>query len=110
MKVNELIEKTGWKNISTEASLDKEIMGVYVGDLLSWVMGKGEQGQAWITVQSHLNVIAVAVLLEFSCVIIADGVVVPEDVLQKAMEENLAIVLADCSPFECTRKLIEFGY
>lgn len=110
MKVNELIEKTGWKNISTEASSNSEITGVYVGDLLSWVMGKGEHGQAWITVQSHLNVIAVAVLLEFSCVIVADEVTVPEEVLQKAMEENLAILVADCSSFECARKLIEFGY
>lgn len=109
MKVSELIEKTGWKNSSTEASNDSEITGVYVGDLLSWVMGKGEHGQAWITVQSHINVIAVAVLLEFSCVIISDGVAIPDDVLQKAKEENLAIISSNCSSYQSTKKLIELG-
>ncbi|MEG0240160.1 DRTGG domain-containing protein [Anaerorhabdus sp.] len=109
MKVSELVQKTGWNNISTDDSMQKEITGVYVGDLLSWVMGKGEQGQAWITVQSHINVIAVAVLLEFSCVIIADEVSVPDDVLAKAKEENLAIITTNSSSYECTRKLIELG-
>ncbi|MEG0177236.1 hypothetical protein [Anaerorhabdus sp.] len=109
MKVSELVTKTGWKNISTDESMNAEITGVYVGDLLSWVMGKGKPGEAWITVQSHINVIAVAVLIEFSCIIIGDSVVVPDDVLDKAKEENLAIITTDLSPYECARKLIEIG-
>jgi hypothetical protein len=109
MKVSELVEKSGWKNCSTNESLDKEIQGVYVGDLLSWVMGRGQPDEAWITVQSHLNIIAVAVLREFSCIIIADCIEIPEEVINKAKEENIALISASGTAFDCAKKCIEFG-
>lgn len=109
MKVSELVQKTGWKNLSTDASLEKEIHGVYVGDLLSWVMGRGQPDEVWITVQSHLNIIAVAVLREFSCIIIADCIDIPEEVVEKAKEENIALISAQGTAFECAKKCIELG-
>ena len=108
MKINELIEKTGWQYL-VEPSEDKEISGAYCGDLLSWVMGNGEPNQAWITVQAHLNVIAVAVLREFSCIILADGVSLDDDVVSKAKEENMCVIKCDLPVFEIARKLIELG-
>ena len=62
MKLDELIRLTGAKDMTPEAPKDKEVTCGYTRDLLSWVMGKGQAVQAWITVQSHINVIAVAVL------------------------------------------------
>ena len=49
MLISELIEKTGWKPVTKNVDLNTEITGVYCGDLLSWVMGNGEPGQAWTT-------------------------------------------------------------
>ena len=72
MNVGQLIEKTGWTLVCGD--VDKEIRGGWCGDLLSRVMGSGPFGSAWITVQAHRNVIAVASLREFACVIFAEGV------------------------------------
>ena len=64
MKVRELQEKIGATVLTGEVGLDNEIESGYCCDLLSWVMAHGKQGMAWITVQTHMNVIAVSVLME----------------------------------------------
>ena len=53
---------------------EREINGVYVGDLLSWVMGRAEEDQLWVTIMTNSNVIAVASLVNVSAVILAEGV------------------------------------
>jgi len=109
MKVRELIEKTGWKLAAGAAGQDAEISGAYCGDLLSWVMGRGQPEQAWITVQSHINVIAVASLREFSCVILADGAKWPADVIAKAEEEQIPLLECEAPAFEIARTLVSLG-
>lgn len=69
-------------------------------DLLSLVMVKGRPGCAWITVQTHLNVIAVASLHEMACVIFPDGIVAEEASLNKAYEEGLAVIRSPLSTYE----------
>ena len=59
MKVTQLAELLGAKVV---CPADREIACGYSCDLLSWVMAHGKQDMAWVTVQAHLNVIAVAVL------------------------------------------------
>lgn len=100
MTIKELLDRTGWKNDNPDLDLSRNITGGYAGDLLSWVMGRGQPGQAWITVQVHRNIIAVAALREFSCIIIADGASVPEDLIAKAEEENLVILESDMPVYE----------
>lgn len=109
MKVSELIEKTGFRLSTANLSTDVEACGVYCGDLLSWVMGRGEPEQAWITVQVHNNVIAVALLREFSCVIIADGAFVTEDLIRKAEAEQLLILESSLPVYETAQKLNAIG-
>ena len=41
-----------------------QVEGFYIGDLLSFVMGKAKKGRLWLTVQAHPNVITIASLLE----------------------------------------------
>ncbi len=109
MNVLELTEKTGWGCIAAKGHLDKEIKGAYCGDLLSWVMGNGEPDQAWITVQVHMNVIAVAVLREFSCIVIADGANVPEEVIERAEEEGIPLLESNLPVYDTAKKLVELG-
>lgn len=109
MTIRELVERTGWKAVTAEGDFDREASGVYCGDLLSWVMGKGQPDQVWITVQSHMNVIAVAVLREFSCVILAEGAVFPEEAITRAVSEDLVLIESDLPVFETAKKLIELG-
>ena len=109
MTLNELLEQTGWTLATELVNTEKEIKGAYCGDLLSWVMGNGEPGQAWITVQVHINSVAVAELREFSCIILADNAVAPEEVIEKAKEDDLAIIESHLPTFETARELIELG-
>ena len=69
----------------------REVTCGYTCDLLSWVMAKGREGMAWATVQAHMNVVAVAVLADMSCVIAAEGVQFGADVIEKA-EEELSLI------------------
>lgn len=74
MTVRELMALIGAENLNDTAPLDAEITCGYSCDLLSWVLAHGKQGMAWCTVQTHVNVIAVAVLMEMACVILVEGV------------------------------------
>ena len=79
---------------------EREISGVYIGDLLSWVMGKAESGDAWITIMSNLNILAVATLADTSCIILAEGVKLENDVIETAKQKNINIISAECSIYD----------
>lgn len=65
MTVHELAVKIGAEPVVL-ADGSREIHGGYTGDLLSWVMGRGKQDQAWVTIMTNINVVAVATLIDFS--------------------------------------------
>ena len=56
-----------------DVSCKQEIKDVYIGDLLSVVMAHGKEGTLWLTVQKHLNVVAVAQLLDFAGIVFVQG-------------------------------------
>ena len=91
MTLKELMEKTGMRLLTPEASLLREVTTGYSCDLLSWVLAHGQAGMAWITVQTHLNVVAVACLHDFACVIVPENIDVPQTTLDKAKEEGVLI-------------------
>ena len=99
MTVSKLCEKTGLTAISLPQG-DREISGVYCGDLLSWVMGKAEAGNAWITIMSNINVIAVASLCDVSCVILAEGVKLDADAEKAAKDKDINILSSEKSSYE----------
>jgi hypothetical protein len=99
MKVSELSSNKDFTVLSMP-SPDREINGAYVGDLLSWVMGRATEGCAWITIMSNLNVIAVATLVDVSCVILAEGVILDEDVLAAAKSKGVNILSSSLPAYE----------
>lgn len=84
MKVSELAASEGFRALAL-SDPSREIAGCYVGDLLSWVMGRAQAGNAWITIMSNVNVAAVASLADVACVIFAEGVL-PDDQTQAAAQ------------------------
>ena len=99
MKVNDLVTNNSFKLLnSIDTQLDIET--VYICDLLSWVMAHAGSKCAWITIQSHVNIVAVAVLLEMSCIIVPENVKVEEATLQKAAEENIPILSTELSSYQ----------
>lgn len=105
MKVKELVEKLGLKVLAGEIGLDKESQGGYCGDLLSWVMSHASKGNAWITVQIHPNIIAVAVLLELSCIIIPENIGIEQLTIDKANAESIPILQSSDSAFDLCAKI-----
>lgn len=93
MTVKELSQKTGYQIISGEAGSEKQVTGVYCGDLLSWVMSKAGSGQAWITVIGNVNSAAVAVLTEVACIILSEGSKPDEALIQRAEKEEIPVLL-----------------
>ena len=100
MKVCELMELIGASNLNPEANLEAEITCGYSCDLLSWVLAHGKGGMAWCTVQTHVNVIAVSVLMEMACVILVEGVEPEEASLKKAIDEEMPILATDKTAYE----------
>lgn len=103
-----LMETAGFRQLTAIAD-DKEITDAYVCDLLSWVMAKGEPGSAWVTVQTHLNVVAVAALKEFSCIIVPEDIEVPEATIAKAQEEGIAVFSSNLNAYRICRALSALG-
>lgn len=91
MKVCDLISKIEGTLLTREGG-GNEIKCGCVCDLLSWVMAKGEEGCAWVTVQTHMNVIAVASLHDMACVICPEGMKPDSTTLAKADEEGIAVI------------------
>ncbi len=103
MKVSELLLH-GFEAVSLPDG-DREIVGVYIGDLLSWVMGRAEMDNAWITIMTNVNVIAVASLADTSCVILAEGVELPEDIVQTAQEKGINVLSSNQPIYETAVQL-----
>ncbi|MCA0384650.1 MAG: AraC family transcriptional regulator [Firmicutes bacterium] len=108
MLVSELVEKHGFKQLSG-TDLNRKISNVYSCDLLSWVMAKGKHDTAWITVQTHNNILAVASLLEFACIIIPEGIKVDQEIIDKANEQEVVMLSSDKESFEIFKILYEAG-
>ena len=103
MKVKELVAH-GFKAVTLPDG-DREIDGVYIGDLLSWVMGRAQMDNAWITIMTNVNVIAVASLADTSCVILAEGVDMEEELARTAEEKDVNVLASDEPTYETALKL-----
>lgn len=108
MTVSKLAELTSLTPITVSAP-DREVSGAYIGDLLSWVMGRAEESNAWITIMSNINVIAVASLVDVSCVILAEGVKLDDGVEKTAQAKGINILSTDKSAYEMAKTIAALG-
>lgn len=104
MTVNELITAKGYKALTLPDG-ERQIDGVYIGDLLSWVMGRAKADNAWITIMSNINIVAVASLADTACIILAEGVTVPEDVISTAQAKGVNILSTSKGAYETACEL-----
>ena len=79
---------------------DREVEGGYAGDLLSWVMGRANAGNAWITIMSNVNIVAVATLADPSCIILSEGVLPDNDTLDKARSVGVNLLGSKKATFD----------
>lgn len=99
MTVEQISEKLGLKAV-TVSDASREVNGVYIGDLLSWVMGRAVADNIWITIMSNINIVAVAALVDVSCIILAEDVQIDEDVKNIAVEKGINIYTSSKTAYE----------
>ena len=84
---------------------DAEVSGGYTSDLLSDVMAHAKSAEALITIQAHRNTIAVAGLVGASAIIICNGRPVPEDMIEAARDEGIALLRTEFNQYEVSGRL-----
>ncbi len=99
------LTKDGQFNVLCMPEPEREINGVYIGDLLSWVMGKAQCDNIWITIMSNINVVAVASLSDVSCVLLAEDVTLSDEVLSTAQQKGINILSAPLSAYDAAVKI-----
>ncbi len=99
MTVNELASADGFRPLALPQG-EREAHGVYIGDLLSWVMGRARAENVWVTIMSNINVAAVASLADVSCVVFAEGVTPDDDVIETARQKDINLLVSDRSAYE----------
>jgi len=109
MTIQELIELTGAEVLTPDTDKSAELSCGYTCDLLSWVMAHGQAGMAWITVQTHMNVIAVASLMEMAAVIIPEGIEMEGPSLEKAKDEGITVLSSTKTAYELCALMAAHG-
>ncbi len=99
MTVNELALACGFEAVYLPDG-EREVGGAYAGDLLSWVMGRASTDDVFITIMTNINVVAVASLADVACVVFAEDVTVPQDVLDAAGRKEINLLKSHVPMFE----------
>lgn len=104
MTVKEFAEQLNL-NILTGDELDREIKDCYIGDLLSWVMGRAPESSAWLTVMGNINSIAVATLADVSCIVLTENAPLDADARAKAEIHGVNILSTEENSYHVAVKL-----
>ncbi len=107
MKLSEVIEKLSLDVKTVNVGLEKDVTGVYVSDLLSDVMANSKEGNIWVTLQTHLNIVAVAGLKTLAGIIIVNNRQPEKEITEKAESEKIAIMTTSLPAFEVAGKLYQ---
>ena len=100
MTVKELSAALYLRTLAGEQGLGRDITGCYVGDLLSWVMGRAKENDVWVTVMGNVNAIAVAKLADISCILLCESAHLDEDARVQADLNGIAVVAAELPAYE----------
>jgi len=111
MKLDRIAEKLSLRNITPELGEkgNAEIVSGHASDLLSDVLAHAPSGGVLVTIQAHMNVIAVSLHAGLSAVIFSSGRVPEEDVRRKAVEEGIPLYVSEEPTFDVVGRLYSLG-
>lgn len=99
MTVQMLAQRLGLAPLCA-AEPDREVTGCYTGDLLSWVMGRAQSGDCWITIMSNTNIVAVAALADTALIVLAEGVQPDAGVRELAEKKGINLYSSERSAYQ----------
>ena len=91
-----------YKNEPAQLSIEMEAY-----DLLSDVMGNAREGNIWITLQTHKNIMAIASLKELAAIVLVKGYRPEEDTVSESEAEGIPILSTSRQTFEMTGEIYE---
>ncbi len=83
--------------------------GGYAADLLSCVMAGAKRGDIWVTLQAHINIVAVAAMAEVCAIVISEGSVPEPEVIEKANSQGISLLGTIDNTYQVAGKLWEMG-
>ena len=105
MLLSELTQKLGGTIVVDKP--EAIIRSAYTSDLLSDVMGHCGDESALITIQNHLNTIAVCTLVGCQVIVLCPNRPVPPDMAEAAKREGVAIIVTGLSQYAAALALSE---
>jgi hypothetical protein len=109
MNVNEAAEKIGGTVVAGSAAGSHQITGGYASDLLSDVMANSREGDLWVTLQKHVNIVAVAQLNGLAAIVLVNGRQPEPDTVARAEEMGIPIISAPLQAFDVIGVLFGLG-
>lgn len=109
MKLTELIQKLNLSVRSAKGNLDREVTGGYASDLLSDVLANSKEGNLWITLQIHQNIVGVASMKDLAGIILVNSREPESETLEKAEAEKVPIMVSEMPTFELIGMLYSLG-
>jgi hypothetical protein len=109
VKLTELIQKLNLDVRSAKTNLERDVTGGYASDLLSDVLANSKEGDIWVTLQIHHNIVAVASMKDLAGVILVNGREPEQETIEKAEAENLVIMVTEMPTFELVGRLYGLG-
>lgn len=106
MVLEDLVRETCWDVCSCSNKFKKiNITDGYCSDLLSDVMANASPQSLWITIQTHENIVAVALLCDLGAVLISGGREIPAETIKRAEEEGVVLLKAQENTYRCAGML-----
>ena len=104
MRIREIAAMLG-AEICHDDFKEADINSAYTSDLLSDVIANAQPGSALITIQAHKNTVAVASMMKAPLIIICNSRPLPEDMLEAARNEGIALIRTQENQFTVSGKL-----
>ncbi len=110
MKLSEIANRLSLENLTPEVPLEgREAAGGHVSDLLSDVLANAPHDGVLVTIQVHLNVLAVAVHAGLAAIIFASGRRPEAAMRAKAIEEGIVLFASPRRAFDIVGELYALG-
>ena len=109
MRLKEIAERLGWEPKTPNVPMEAEVKTGYASDLLSDVLAHSIEGDLWVTRQTHLNIVAIAVMRDLSGILLVSGAEPDPDTVAKALEKTVPIFRTPLPTFEAVGRLYQLG-
>lgn len=109
MTLGEVVETLNLEVRTGKDQMDREVKGGYASDLLSDVIAGATEGDLWLTLQLHQNIVAVAFLNNLAGIVVVGGREPNADTLQKAEEQDVPVLVSPLPTYELAGMLYQLG-